>query len=75
MFSILFPISDCNYFRRDGTGLEKALRSAWCDQTVRDMYFVTPWALERREGPACDIASETRPAIERKKASPIIALR
>ena len=49
------------------TGLEEALPSAWCDQTVRSGYFVSPLALEHLKRPACDIASETRPATERKK--------
>ena len=34
-----------------GVRLEDAFRQAWCDQTTRDRYFLTPLALEHRKRP------------------------
>ena len=31
--------------------MEDAFRQAWCDQTTRDRYFLTPLALEHRKRP------------------------
>ena len=34
-----------------GVPLDQALKQAWCDQTTRDRYFLTPLALEQRRRP------------------------
>ena len=41
----------CSLMETRGVRLDDAFRQAWCDQTTRDRYFLTPLALEHRKRP------------------------